>query len=112
MASLPPHLRREPGLVDAFDRLDNSTVTTLTASATITTRQKVVLCNTGSNSITVTLPRAIDAKGYRYDIKKMAASNTMTIASADNIDGSATQSTTTQYDSFTVFSTGATWVIL
>lgn len=101
-----------PWLREVLDRLDRSSVRTLTASGTLSVREATVLVNTTGGNVTVTLPRSYEATGRTYDIKKMVAANTMTIASADNIDGAASQSTSTQYDSFTVRSIGNTWIIV
>lgn len=59
---------------------------------------KVYLCNTGSNNITVSLPDASKLPdGWTYTVKKINASNTVTIdpSGTQQIDGSAASRTLT-----------------
>lgn len=102
-------------IVREITRVDRSDVLTLTASATIKPEHSLVLVDTTSGSVTVTLPPARKCKGRVYDFKKMDASaNAMRIEAdgSETIDGAAFASTTTQYDSFTLKSAGSEWVIL
>lgn len=96
-----------------LSRLDRSGVITLTASATIRPEHSIVLANTTSGSVTVTLPPARDCKGREYKFKKLVAANTMTLDAygSETIDGAATQAATTQYGSFVIVSDGTGWHI-
>lgn len=69
--------------------------------------------NCTSGTFTVTLPTAVGRTGQIYVIKNSGA-GTITIAttSAQTIDGAATQSLSVQYNSYTVQSTGANWIII
>lgn len=69
--------------------------------------------NCTSGTFTVTLPTAVGRAGQIYVIKNSGA-GTITIAttSAQTIDGSATQSISVQYNSYTVQSTGANWITI
>jgi DUF4097 and DUF4098 domain-containing protein YvlB len=64
-------------------------IRTITASTTLTSTDYSVRVNTASGSVTVTLPTGSAYQGIVYQIKKIAAANTMTITSANNIDGQA-----------------------
>lgn len=73
-----------------------------------------ILCDTASGSITVTLP-ASPVAGQLYQIKKIAAANTMTIdGNGKNIDGAATLAVTTNNQNYTLHydSVGTQWRIL
>ena len=65
-----------------------------------------------SGANTITLPTAVGLTGYFFVIKQ-TANATLTIAttSAQTIDGSSTK-TLTQYQSLTVVSDGANWIII
>ena len=90
-----------------------ATVVTLTASATasLTNTSTLYLVDSTAGSVTVTLPAASTVSGYVVEVKKMVAANTVTIAATDLIDGAASVSWTDQYDSWSVRSTGSTWVL-
>ena len=90
-----------------------ATVLTLTASATasLSNASTTYLVDTTAGDVTVTLPSAASVTGYVVEVKKMTAANTVTVASADLIDGAGSVSWTDQYDSWSVRSTGSTWVL-
>lgn len=74
----------------------------------------VVFCNTTSGAITVTLPTAVGNEGKSFVIKKTASdSNLVTIGTTSSqlIDGASTATLHVQYDSITVTSTNANWLI-
>jgi len=89
-------------------------VETLTASDSISPFSGLVLVNTTSGSVTVTLPAAADCKGRVYQFKKTVAANTVTLdpAGTETIDGAATLAWTTQYQSYTLCSDGSGWHII
>jgi len=61
---------------------------------------------------TITLPTAVGITGYQFVIKNTAnATVTLATTSSQTIDGAATQSLT-QYQSLTVVSNGANWIII
>jgi hypothetical protein len=73
----------------------------------------VFFANSAGGSLTVTLPTASGRNGRVYTIKKVAAANTVTIASAGGtIDGAASINMTTQYDYRTVISNGTNWFVI
>lgn len=91
------------------------TVSTITASATLTTSQTVVLCDATSGAITATLPAAAGNTGKRYFIKKTDSSaNAVTVDGngAETIDDTATQVLASQYDSIEIVSDGTEWWII
>ena len=89
-------------------------VETLTASASVSPFSGLVLVDTTSGSVTVSLPPAANCKGQVLHIKKLVAANTMTIDpdGTETIDGAATVASTTQYISYTIISDGAGWLII
>lgn len=104
-----------------WDKIDNTeesvqavvAITTTTYTIPVTTGNSVILCNTGSNSTTVTLPTAVSNKGT-YIIKKISASNTMTIDgnASETIEGETTIAITALGESLTLVSDGANWRII
>ena len=65
-----------------------------------------------SGSNTITLPTAVGLTGYFFVVKN-SANSTVTLATtaAQTIDGASTK-TLTQYQSLTVVSNGANWIII
>ena len=89
-------------------------IRTISASTTLTTADYTVRVDTTSGSVTVTLPTGSTYQGIIYQIKKVAAANTVTVSSASNIDGQSSLSLTADYDTVTVQydSISSTWNIL
>lgn len=88
---------------------------TLTASATLTSAQTVVLCDATAGDITVTLPRAEREAGRRYNIKKIDGTGNAVIIDGDGsetVDGELTVIIDTQYDAATIVSDGTEWIII
>ena len=88
---------------------------TITASAAAAADDYMLLCDATSAAITVTLPAAASNAGRVILVKKIDVSaNAVTIdgAGAETIDGAATQSTTTQWTSFSVQCDGTGWFIV
>jgi hypothetical protein len=85
-----------------------------TAALTLLAPQTAVLVDTTSGSVTLTLPAAGTVTGARLEVKKMVAANTLTLDgnASETIDGAATLAWTTQYQSYSLISTGTTWVIV
>jgi hypothetical protein len=73
----------------------------------------VRVTTTGGN-VTLTLPPAATVVGYRVDVKKITAANTLTLDGdgSETIDGAATLAWTVQYQSYTVVSDGTAWSIV
>lgn len=90
-----------------FDVQDKSANATLVLPASSTQ----VDVDTTSGNVTITLPAADKNTGKRVDVTKTVAANTLTLSSADLINGSATLAWTTQWQSYTVISRGDTWRI-
>lgn len=85
-----------------------------TTTSQVLTLETFVLCDTTANSITVTLPLASEIIGREIKIKKIAAANTVTVATqdGDTIDGSPTQTLTALYSFIEVESDGTNWFII
>jgi hypothetical protein len=90
------------------------TIVTKTADYTATIVDSVILCDTTSSSIIITLMAASTFVGIPLTIKKISAANTMTIDgdASELIDGSLTQTVTSQWTSLTICSNGTSWYIL
>ncbi|MHB1310581.1 MAG: hypothetical protein ACYC3L_01095 [Gemmatimonadaceae bacterium] len=71
----------------------------VTAAATLTEADFVVLCDSTAGNYAVTLPAAASVPGQEFAIKKTVAANTVTItpSGSDTIDGAATLAVTTQW---------------
>jgi hypothetical protein len=69
--------------------------------------------NCTANAFTVTLPTAVSIAGQEFVIKNSGA-GVITIAttSSQTIDGATTATLTTQYESITLLSNGANWIII
>lgn len=89
-------------------------VATKTASYTVSLSNNILRANAASNAIVFTLPSAASAVGHVFYFKKVDSSlNPMTIQAngSETIDGSNTQSTTVQYETFMLVSNGTSWDI-
>jgi hypothetical protein len=74
----------------------------------------VVIADTSSGNITMTLPFAADAYGKIIVFYKYSAGHTLTVAAkaSETINGVATQSFTSIHSTFRLFSTGTEWLII
>lgn len=104
-------MRRAFEVFTTSDRLDVQTVSA-TADLALTWPMSLVLVDTSGGNVTLTLPSPQTVPGFRVEVKKQTAANTLTVASAANIDGAATVAWTTQYDSTSFVSTSSTWAIV
>jgi hypothetical protein len=105
--------RRIVELAEGSTRYD---VKRLAASAVLTLTWPHTLCDvdtTGGN-VTVTLPPSATVVGYCVQVVKATAANTLTLAAAsgETISGAASWPRTTQWDTYTVISTGTAWRIV
>ena len=87
-----------------------SAVATATAAGSAANTEYVYLCTT---TMTITLPTAVGNTSI-YNIKSNDATHTITIAttSAQTIDGAGSKTIAVQYQSITVISDGANWVMI
>ena len=83
-----------------------------TATLALTWPLTLVLADTTAGNVTLTLPAPATVPGFRLDVKKLVAGNTLTLASAANIDGAATLAWTTRYQSYSIISDGATYHVV
>lgn len=104
-------LRRTVEVLDTSARVD---VRRLAASATVglTFPHTLVVVDTTSGNVTVTLPAPATVPGFRIEIKKTVAANTCTAASSANIDGAGTLAWTTRYQSYSLISDGVTYHVV
>lgn len=94
--------------VAGVQSVSTSSTLTLTASPTL------VLVNTSSGNVTLTLPPASEVAGFRLEVKKLTSPHTLTLdaSGSETIDGAATLAWSTQYQSFALFSDGTAWHIV
>ena len=86
-----------------------------TGAYTATSSDHVITCDGTSGAFTVTLPALSGLGGFILYIKKIDSSaNAITVDGngAENIDGSATKSISTQYQSITIIAGSSEWHIL
>ena len=85
---------------------------TKTANYTILSTDDIVVCTSGS--FTVTLPTAVGCTGKFFVVKNTGSGTiTMGSTSSQTIDGQTASSTVlSQYDSFTFISDNANWLII
>lgn len=91
------------------------TVHTITADATLTASQTVILCDASTGAITVTLPAASANGGRRYFIKKIdssAAAVTIDGNASETIDGDLTVVVRLRYRTVLIVCDGSNWHIL
>jgi hypothetical protein len=93
------------------DGVDLKNWQTLTGDATLNDSYNITYLDGTSNDVTATLPSASACLGQQYRIKRVDGSTfAVSIASGDNIDGSATKSLS-QYDSVLIHCDSSTyWV--
>lgn len=90
-------------------------VSTKTSNYTITTDDTMVLADATSDNVTITLPLASEAEGYRFYIKRIDDSgNTVTIArsGSDTIDGGTSASINGQWTVVGAVSDGNAWYLI
>lgn len=106
-------LRRTVEVLDTADRSDLQTVSA-TGLLSLTFPLTTVLVTTSGGNVTLTLPACQTVPGFRLEVKKMTAANTLTVdgAASETIDGATTLAWTTQYQSYRLLSTGSEWVIV
>lgn len=90
-------------------------ITSTDSNLTLGIDDCVILCNAGSNSITISLPDASGISGRIYTIKKIDSStNNVTISAygSQTIDGSNSYVLNSQYKYVTIISDGSNWYII
>lgn len=89
-------------------------IVTKTASYTATASDDIILCDTGSSNINLTLPAASSNTGKVFVIKKIAATNTVSIVldGADEIDGETEFYLYKDNNFIEIVSDGADWWII
>lgn len=95
---------------DQLGALSNVTTST---TVTLPNAMNVVTVDTSGGDVTATLPVVATVAGRTVTLVKLTAANTLTVdGDGADISGSATISWTTQYQTFTMYSTGTEWLIL
>jgi hypothetical protein len=89
-------------------------LTTVTANYTILSTDSLIRANAAGGAFTVTLPSATGIGGRSYQVKRInSAGGAITIATTggQSIDGSATMQLLQQYESLSVMSDNANWMV-
>lgn len=88
--------------------------TAVSATYTILSTDDTIIGDASSSPFTATLPTAVGIAGKRYTIKRISASNNVTLAGdgSETIDGAASKALATQYAFLTVQSDGTSWHII
>lgn len=90
----------------------NMAVVSKTSGYTATTTDNTILVDASGGAVTITLPAAAGISGRLYTIKKTDSSGNNVVIDpngAETIDGAATNTFNTQYQSVTVVCDGSTW---
>jgi hypothetical protein len=95
----------------------DATFATSTKSSgyTISTTDTVIFANAASGAVTITLPLASGATGYRFYVKRTDSSANacaVGISGSDTIDGQSNITLSAQYMSLTLVSDGSAWYII
>lgn len=87
-------------VLDLLARVQRVNHRIVSAAVTLTANDDIVLVDTTSGSVTVTLPDARQHANHVFHVKKMIAANTCTVqrSGSDTIDGAATSAWTTRYE--------------
>lgn len=98
-----------------FSRAIRVPITSVNANTTLDNTHETVLVDASGGARTMTLPAAAGCTGRRYNVKKVDSSANGVIIDpngAETIDGATTKTIAVQYDSLTIESDGAGWVIV
>ena len=89
------------------------TTSAATYNATQTDGIQIILCDTTSNNVTVTLPSAVSNTAI-FHIKKIASANSMIIdpSGTETIDGGTTVTVTEQFESLMLVSNNVNWNVI
>lgn len=89
------------------------TMTNVAANYTVTATNQVLVVDSTSGNITITLQTAVGLSGEQIVIKKSVAANTITVdgLSAETIDGLTTKDLNRQYEFIRITSDGTNWRI-
>jgi hypothetical protein len=105
-------------VISSSSGVANSSTATKTSSYSINSTDDVILADTSSGSIILTLPDASSVDGKIYNLKKIAALNSMFVKSisSQTLDGvdidAAPLDITLQYEVVTIVASGGDWFIL
>lgn len=108
----PPGIQGPPGHDAAGGPV---AISTKNASYAVALSDNVLLADCSSGTVVFTLPPVASGTGHIFYFKKIdSTTNAMVIQGnlTDLIDGSNTQMTTVQYESFTLVTDGASWWII
>jgi hypothetical protein len=89
-------------------------VTAKSANFSADDTMDVCIVDTSAGSVTVSLPAAATCAGKVLTFKKKVAANSLILDgnAAETIDGAATLTKTSQYDSVTIICDGTTWWVI
>lgn len=102
-------------IIEVIRRVLRPDSRTATATGTITLGNDLILVNTTSGAVTLTLPKLDTAYGKIFTIKKTnAGANNVTVDgfASETIDGAATLVWNTQYQTYRLFAGTTEWHIV
>lgn len=111
----PSYIMQLATAIADLQQRQQATFTSITANYAANTDNEIILASAAGGAITVSLPDVKQFMGQTVLVKKMdATGNAVTVMPKAGmlIDGLASRSITTQYMSYTVYSTGMEWVIV
>src|SRR5210317_643443 len=86
---------------------------TNTTISTTTGIEEVHLISNGANNVAITIPAASTVgEGYKYQVKRLGTGTVSVAPSSGTIDGAASFSLASQYDSVTLVSDNSNWFII
>lgn len=113
MTQANAQLRRTVEVLDTSARYDVQSANA-TATLALTFPCTLVLVDTSGGNVTLTLPASRTVPGFRVEVKKLTAPNTLTLDgdSSETIDGAATLAWSTQSQSYAVIADGSVWHVV
>ncbi len=101
-------------LVSEWIEFEGSTETVITTTHTAGAKQTLLVDDDAAGgAVTITLPKVINTNRIMH-IKKIGTTGNVTLDGdgSETIDGSATHTLTTQYQSVSIMSSGTEWYIV
>jgi hypothetical protein len=98
-----------------FTKSERRAYTSVSSNTTLDATHNVVDVDASGGARTITLPTAVGINGRKYTIRKLDSSgNAVTIDGngSETINGATTKALSTQYETATIMSNGANWIIL
>lgn len=100
-------------LLSNFQKIQIKAIAEVSTTYTATLNDHTILGDTSGGAFTITLPKALNAKGYIFTFVNLTANNlTIDGDGSETINGAITNVLANQYDTITVQSDGTEWFII